>query len=86
MPRGTTGEENGFESARGGESGHGEKSKECRGGEGAAAAAAAAPEQWLGKLSRLCVNQPGLRRTAGKENSVGRARGGEPGRGTESKE
>ena len=38
--------------------------QECRGGEGAAAAAA--PEQWLRKLMRLCVNQPGFERDGGQ--------------------
>ena len=61
VPRGTKGEENGFEITQGGESVHGAESKECRGGEGAAA-----PEQWLGKLLRLCVNQPGFERDGGQ--------------------
>ena len=56
------GDENGFGSARGGEPGQGTESKECRSVEGAAAA----PEQRLGKLSRLCVNQPGFERDGGQ--------------------
>ena len=63
MPRGTAGKENGVGSAQGGKPGHRAESKECRGGEGASALGA--PEQWLGKLTRLCVNQLGFERDGG---------------------
>ena len=74
--------------ARDRETGSGAESEECRGGGsgGLVLSAAAAPEQWLGKFMRLCVIiiKQVSRGTAGKENGVRRARGGEPGRGVES--
>ena len=82
VPRGAVGDENGFGSARGGGLGKGQKVKSA--------------EVWRGQQRRqnngwesfrdyVSINQV-LRGTAGKENGVGKARGGEPGRGTESKE